>query len=108
MLCSVCDFIDGSIKASFVRARWFCESAQFPDKLQRGCANLIIRRGRTEIMQGFDVSAHDRPSAIVDAGATISRCRRFWFGEEFRLRQGYGVTGSAPGFTGFIERYKHS
>ncbi len=32
----------------------------------------------------------------------------FWFGEEFRLRQGYGVTGSAPGFTGFIERYKHS
>src|SRR5437016_14545828 len=32
----------------------------------------------------------------------------FWFGEEFRLRQGYGVTGSAPGFTGLIERYKHS
>jgi hypothetical protein len=32
----------------------------------------------------------------------------FWFREEFRLRQGYGMTASAPCFTGFIERYKHS
>ena len=29
------DFIDGSIERSFVRVRWFRESAKFPDKLQR-------------------------------------------------------------------------
>jgi hypothetical protein len=77
MLCSVRDFIDGSIKGSFVRARRFCESTKFPNKLQRGCANFVSRRGRLKIMQGLDVSAHGRPSAIVDEGATISRCRRF-------------------------------
>jgi hypothetical protein len=77
MLCSVCDFIDGSIKRCFVRARWFRKSAKFPDKLQRGCANFISRRARLKIMQGLDASAHDGPSAIADPGSTISRYRRF-------------------------------
>jgi hypothetical protein len=33
MLCSVCDFIYGSIENGFVRERWFRESAKFPDEL---------------------------------------------------------------------------
>jgi hypothetical protein len=32
----------------------------------------------------------------------------FWFGEELRLRQGYGMTGSTLCVTGFIERCKRS
>jgi hypothetical protein len=59
MLCSVCDFIYGSIENDFVRVRRFRESAKFPDKLQRRCANFVIRRSRLKIMQGFDVSAHE-------------------------------------------------
>ena len=77
MLRGVSDFIDGSIERGFIRVRRFRESAKFPDKLQRRCVNFVIRRWRLKIMQGLDASAHDRPSAIVDAGSTISQCRRF-------------------------------
>jgi hypothetical protein len=58
MLCSVPDFIDGSIEGDFVRVRWFCESAKFPDKLKRRRANFVIRRGWLKIMQDLDASAH--------------------------------------------------
>jgi hypothetical protein len=59
MLGSVCDFIDTSIERGLVRARRFRESAKFPDKLQRGSANFVIRRRRLKIMQGLDVSTHE-------------------------------------------------
>jgi len=44
MVRGVRDLIDGVIERSLVGLRWFCKSGQFPDKLQRRSANLVIRR----------------------------------------------------------------
>jgi len=52
------------------------EAAQFSDKLERRCPDFFLCRWRCKIMKRSDVSAHDRPSSIVDPGSTISRCRR--------------------------------
>jgi hypothetical protein len=76
MMCDVRDVIYRAIECVFICARRLGESAQLANELKRRRANLITRRGRTEIMQSLDVSAHDRPSSIVDRGSTISRCRR--------------------------------
>ena len=35
------------------------EAGQFSDKLKRRCANFFVRGGRFEVMQSFDVSAHE-------------------------------------------------
>jgi hypothetical protein len=36
------------------------ETAEFPDKLQRGRPNFFLGRWRREIKQNFDTSAHAR------------------------------------------------
>jgi hypothetical protein len=59
MMGNVRDFIDGAIEDVLIRVRGFCESGQLSDELKRRRANLIIRRRRTEIMQGLNVSTHE-------------------------------------------------
>jgi hypothetical protein len=70
MLCGVDDIIDGAIESCRVCLGRFRETAQFPDELKRRSANLVIRRGWTEVMKCFDGSAHVGPSAIVDQRST--------------------------------------
>ena len=53
------DFIDRAIERFLVCFRRLGETAQFSDELQRRRPDLIIGRGWTEVMQGFDGSAHD-------------------------------------------------
>lgn len=53
------DLINRAIKRSFGRLGRFGESTQLPDELQRRRSNLITGRWRTEIMQGFNGSAHE-------------------------------------------------
>src|SRR6266404_8841297 len=36
--------------------------AEFSNKLESGCPNLVLRRGWFEVMQRFDVSAHAKSS----------------------------------------------
>jgi len=66
MMCDMRDLIYRAIEWVFICPRRLGESAQLANELKRRRANLFTRRGRTEIMQSLDVSAHDRPSAIVD------------------------------------------
>ena len=57
-MCCLRDLIDGAIEHLFVRLGWFTEAAEFADELQRRRADFFVRRGRFEVMQGLDVSAH--------------------------------------------------
>lgn len=50
--------LDGAMERLFVRLRRFGEAAQFADKLQRRSADLVVRGGRQEVMQGLNISAH--------------------------------------------------
>lgn len=61
------DFIDRAIECFLVRFRRLRETAQFSDELQRRRLDLIIRRRRTEIMQGFDGSTHEELLTADDA-----------------------------------------
>ncbi len=58
MMRGVGHVIHRAIECFLVRVRRLGESAKFPDKLQRRCANFVIRRPRLEIMQGLDGSTH--------------------------------------------------
>jgi hypothetical protein len=60
MVCGVSDIIDGTIENSLVYLGRFCETAKFADELKRRSANLVIRRGWTEVMKCLDGSAHVR------------------------------------------------
>jgi hypothetical protein len=66
MLRGVSDIIDSPIESSFVYLRRFRETAQFADELKRRSANLIVRRGWTEVVKCFDGSAHLELSTILD------------------------------------------
>ena len=70
MLCRVNDIIDCTIESYLVCLGRFRETAQLADELKRRSANLVVRRGWTEVMKCFDGSAHIRPSAIVDQRST--------------------------------------
>ena len=58
MVCGVSDIIDGTIESCLVCLRRSREAAQFADELKRRSANLVVRRGWTEVMKCFDGSAH--------------------------------------------------
>jgi hypothetical protein len=58
MVRRVCDIIDGTIESCLVYLGRFCETAQLADELKRRSANLVVRRGWTEVMKCFDGSAH--------------------------------------------------
>jgi hypothetical protein len=60
MLCDVSDIIDGTIERCLVCLGRFRETAQLSDELKRRSANLVVRRGWTEVMKCFDGSAHVR------------------------------------------------
>ena len=78
----------GHLVHGVVEGRLVClgrprEAAQLPDELHRGGADLVIRGGWFEIMQGFDISAHLGPSlrlktarlrAGADRGGDPKRC----------------------------------
>jgi hypothetical protein len=53
------DFIDRAIECFLICFRRLREAAQFSDELQRRRLDLIIGRGRTEIVKCFDSSAHE-------------------------------------------------
>jgi len=58
-MCDVRDVIYRATECVFICARRLGEPAQLANELKRRRANLITRRGRTEIMQSLDLSAHD-------------------------------------------------
>jgi len=60
MVCGVSDIIDGTIESCLVCLGRFRETAQFADELKRRSANLVVRRGGTEVMKCLDGSAHVR------------------------------------------------
>ena len=59
MMRSMCYFSYRSIERFLVRLGRSGESAQFPHKLQRRGVDFVTCRWGREVMQGFDVSAHD-------------------------------------------------
>lgn len=50
--------LDRAVERLFVRFRRFGKSAELANELKRRGANLVPGRGRHEVMQGFNVSAH--------------------------------------------------
>jgi hypothetical protein len=60
MLRGVSDIIDGAIESCLVCFGGFRETAQLADELKGRRANLVVGRGRTEVMKCFDGSAHVR------------------------------------------------
>jgi hypothetical protein len=58
MVCGVSDIIDGPIESCLVCLGRFRETAELADELKRRSTNLVVRRGWTEVMKGFDGSAH--------------------------------------------------
>jgi hypothetical protein len=58
VLRGVSDIIDRPVESCLVCLGRFRETAQLPDELKRRSANLVVRRGRTEVMKCFDGSAH--------------------------------------------------
>src|SRR5258706_4522788 len=88
------DFIDGSLERGFIGLRRFVKSADLSHELQRRGANLVGIDGRTEIDEGFDISAHQndvtvrtlkrlenilthRSAFIEDSEPDPQRCARF-------------------------------
>ena len=58
VMCGVRHLLHGTIECVFIRLRWLGETAQLPDELQRGGADLTTRGWRGKVMQGLDISAH--------------------------------------------------
>jgi hypothetical protein len=50
--------MDGAIKRFLIRLRRFRKAAQLADELKRRGVDLVVSRGRQEVMQGLYVSAH--------------------------------------------------
>jgi hypothetical protein len=71
-MCGVCDFVDRMIKHSFVRMGRFRKSAELSDELERRGTDFIIGRGRSEIMQGSNVSAHGSHLTADSARSPVS------------------------------------
>ncbi|HEY2107736.1 MAG TPA: hypothetical protein VGH29_18195 [Candidatus Binataceae bacterium] len=53
-----CYLIDGGQKRTFIRLRWFVETADFSDELERRRSDLFVGDGRLEIKKDFDIPAH--------------------------------------------------
>jgi hypothetical protein len=62
-----CDRTDRVLECELIALRRFGRSAHFAHELQRGIVDLLIRRGRIEIEQGFYISAHDLLPVIVSS-----------------------------------------
>jgi hypothetical protein len=58
------DLVDGGIEGFAVGLRRRVEARQLADELERGVADLLIRRGRVEVEQCPDVAAH-RPLLLL-------------------------------------------
>src|SRR5882724_6321720 len=53
--------VDRAREGELVRLGGPRKAAQLADELQRGRADLLVRGGRLEVVQGLDVSAHGIP-----------------------------------------------
>jgi hypothetical protein len=49
----------------FVRFRWLVEAGDFSHELQRSGAHFVRRDGRVEIVERFDIPAHERLLALA-------------------------------------------
>src|ERR1700722_8288601 len=66
--------VDREVERRFVRARRTIGTAQLPDELKSGRADLVLGRRRGKISQDLDIPAHTRaPSQPVLARARGSR-----------------------------------
>src|SRR5262249_27873393 len=61
-------FVDRTVERRLVRLRGAGEPAQLADELQRRGADFILARGRLEIEQRADVSAHGELRGIAFSG----------------------------------------
>jgi hypothetical protein len=66
MMRGVSDLIDGMVESCLVCLGRFRETTQLPDELKRRSANLIRCRRWTEIVKGFDGSAHGTKERVKD------------------------------------------
>jgi len=60
MVCNISDIIYRTLEGRLVCLGRLRETAQLPDELKRRSANLVVRRGWTEVMKCLDSSAHVR------------------------------------------------
>src|SRR5437868_14940214 len=72
-MCNLGNLVHRPVERDFIGFGRPCEAAQFADKLQRRSTNFVIRRRGHEIMQRFDISAHDLPRYLKPFGRSSSR-----------------------------------
>src|SRR3954447_20665539 len=92
---NMCNFIDCAVEHFFVRLRGLRETGKFANKLQRRRANLVVCRRRLEVMQGLNVSAHER---ILQAVLRFRQCELCnWSAPQQRKMRpkSYGLTARA-------------
>jgi hypothetical protein len=51
-------FVHSRLKHGFVYTGWTGSPTQFPNELERRRADFFVGRGRLEVRQRFDISAH--------------------------------------------------
>src|SRR5215469_13176859 len=84
------DFVHRGPEGSFVDRRRLVESADLPNELERGCADLILGDGRIEVEERSDVAAHAGPK-VAERAARLRLSRKFYrigprFASSSRLR----------------------
>jgi transcriptional regulator NrdR family protein len=83
MMSGMRNLINRSIECVFVCLRRFSETAQLADELKRRRPNLVVRRGRSKIIQGLNVSAHKESltaDAVVSKVESITQMKTDLFG----------------------------
>jgi hypothetical protein len=111
MMRNVGDIVDRAVKNFFVDLGGFRKPAKFADKLERRSVNFVGRRGRSEVVQGFDISAHAPIVYRESRGSTLI----FYFAMQTFLASvkkpafAKATARQAPRFAGlFISLYKCS
>src|SRR5262249_25581821 len=59
------DLVNGLVEDGLIGLRRFREAAELADELQRRCPDLLVGRGRIEVEERLDVSAHGEAPAIA-------------------------------------------
>ena len=58
------DLLDGQLEGRLVSLRRFRRAADLADELERGRVHLVLARGRLEVVERSDVSAHRASVAV--------------------------------------------
>jgi hypothetical protein len=76
------------LEGSLIDLRGFAEAADLAHKLERGCADLLVGRGRLKIEKRSNVTAHARNTALLRVRVKRPGCERAmpacsvrWLGE---------------------------